>query len=165
MRLSRHDVGAVPFYNDAYNANPDSTAASLESFAELAADAPRRIVVLGDMLELGDDAAEQHREIGRRVVDLDRGLPLDRLVLVGAMSSYTAEPLLDRWPSRRVTLLDDLNRSNAAAVVASLQPGDAVLLKGSRALGLEAVIEAATATATGPTGTCAPTDPPDPLDA
>ena len=145
MRLSRHDVGAVTFYNDAYNANPESTAASLESFAEKAPDPPPPIVVLGDMLELGNDAAEQHREVGRRVVDLDRRLPLDRLVLVGAMSSYTAEPLLDRWPSRRVTLLDNLDRSNAAAVVASLQPGDAVLLKGSRALGLEAVIDAACA--------------------
>lgn len=145
MRLSRHDVGEVTFYNDAYNANPDSMAASLEAFADLAADAPRRVVVLGDMLELGTDAAEQHREIGRRIVDLDRRLPLDRLVLVGAMSSYIAEPLLDRWSSHRVMLLDNLDRSNAAAVVASLQPGDAVLLKGSRALGLEAVIDAACA--------------------
>jgi UDP-N-acetylmuramoyl-tripeptide--D-alanyl-D-alanine ligase len=148
MRLSRHDVGEVTFYNDAYNANPESMAASLESFADLAADAPRRVVVLGDMLELGTDAAEQHREIGRRIVDLDRRVPLDRLVLVGEMSSYTAEPLLDCWPSQRVTLLDDLDQTNAAAVVASLIPGDAVLLKGSRALRLETVIEAACALGT-----------------
>lgn len=147
MRLSRHDVGAVTFYNDAYNANPDSTAASLESFADLAADAPRRVVVLGDMLELGDGAAEQHREIGRRVVDLDRRLPIDRLVLVGAMSSYTAEPILDSWPRERIAMVGDLDRSGAAAVAAMLQPGDAVLLKGSRGIGLEAVIAAVAAAA------------------
>ncbi len=142
MRLSRQDVGAVTFYNDAYNANPDSTAASLESFIHLAADAPRRVLVLGDMLELGRDAAEQHREVGRRVVELDRQIPIDQLVLVGTLSSHTAEPILDWWPRWRVTMVGNLDRSAAAAVAASLQPGDAVLLKGSRALGLEAVIHA-----------------------
>ena len=142
MRLSRQDVGAVTFYNDAYNANPDSTAASLESFIHLAADAPRRVLVLGDMLELGNNAAEQHREVGRRVIELDRQLRIDQLVLVGALSSHTAEPILNRWPRQRVTMLRDLDRSTAAAVAATLQPGDAVLLKGSRELGLEAVIDA-----------------------
>jgi len=142
MRLSRHEVGAVTFYNDAYNANPDSTAASLESFSHLAADARRRVLVLGDMLELGHDAAEQHREIGRRVIELDRRLRIDRLVLVGTLSSHTAEPILDRWPRQRLMMVGNLDRSAATAVAATLQPGDAVLLKGSRDLGLEAVIDA-----------------------
>ncbi len=144
MRLSRHVVGEVTFYNDAYNANPDSVAAALESFAELAADAPRRVVVLGDMLELGTGATEQHREVGRRLVDLDRRFSVDRVVLVGALSSYTAEPILARWPRHRLTLIRDLDRDGAGTVAASLQPGDAVLLKGSRAIGLEAVIDAIT---------------------
>ncbi len=142
MRMSRHDVGEVTFYNDAYNANPDSTAASLESFIHLAADARRRVLVLGDMLQLGPDAAEQHREIGRRVIELDRQVRIDQLVLVGTLSSHTAEPILDLWPRQRLTMVGDLDRSAAAAVAASLQPGDAVLLKGSRDLGLEAVIDA-----------------------
>ncbi|TDJ55494.1 MAG: UDP-N-acetylmuramoyl-tripeptide--D-alanyl-D-alanine ligase [Planctomycetota bacterium] len=142
MRLSRHVVGSVTFYNDAYNANPDSTAASLESFIHLAADAPRRVLVLGDMLELGPDAAEQHREVGRRIIELDRQMHIDQLVLVGKLSSHTAEPILDRWPRERLTMVDDLDRSTAAAVAAMLRPGDAVLLKGSRDIGLETVIDA-----------------------
>jgi UDP-N-acetylmuramoyl-tripeptide--D-alanyl-D-alanine ligase len=142
MRMSRHVVGDVTFYNDAYNANPDSTAASLESFVHLAADAPRRVLVLGDMLELGHDAAEQHREVGRRVIELDRQLHIDQLVLVGELSSHTAEPILGRWPQQRLTMVGDLDRSASAAVAASLQPGDAVLLKGSRDIGLEAIIDA-----------------------
>jgi UDP-N-acetylmuramoyl-tripeptide--D-alanyl-D-alanine ligase len=142
MRMSRHVVGAVTFYNDAYNANPDSTAASLESFVHLAADAPRRVLVLGDMLELGHDAAEQHREVGRRVIELDRQRRVDKLVLVGKLSSHTAEPILDRWPPQRLTMVGNLDRSAAAAVAESLQPGDAVLLKGSRDIGLEALIDA-----------------------
>ena len=142
MRMSRHDVGGVTFYNDAYNANPDSTAASLESFIHLAADARRRVLVLGDMLELGHNAAEQHREVGRRIIELDRQLRIDQLVLVGTLSSHTAGPILDSWPRQRLTLVGDLDRSAAAAVAATLQPGDAVLLKGSRDIGLEAVIDA-----------------------
>ncbi len=142
MRMSRHVVGEVTIYNDAYNANPDSVRASLESFADLAAGASRRVLVLGDMLELGESAAEQHREVGRRVIDLDRRLAVDRLVLVGSMSGYVAEPIRDQWPRERLAVLDDLDRPNAAAVAATLQPGDAVLLKGSRALGLERLIEA-----------------------
>jgi len=142
MRMSRHVVGDVTFYNDAYNANPDSTAASLESFVHLAADAQRRVLVLGDMLELGHDAAEQHREVGRRVIELDRQMHIDQLVLVGELSSHTAEPILGRWPQRRLTMVGDLDQSASAAVAASLQPGDAVLLKGSRDIGLEAIIDA-----------------------
>jgi len=79
------------------------------------------------------------------VIELDRQLPIDQLVLVGPLSSHTAEPILERWPRQRLTMVGDLDRSAAAAVAATLQPGDAVLLKGSRDLGLEAVIDAVAA--------------------
>ncbi|MHC4305530.1 MAG: UDP-N-acetylmuramoyl-tripeptide--D-alanyl-D-alanine ligase, partial [Planctomycetota bacterium] len=63
MRMTCQHVNGVAIYNDAYNANPESVVASLETFAELAADAPRRVLVLGDMLELGPMAADLHREV------------------------------------------------------------------------------------------------------
>ena len=58
-------MGGIDLYNDAYNANPESVVAALETFAELAADAGRRIVVLGDMLELGDEAEELQDQRGK----------------------------------------------------------------------------------------------------
>jgi UDP-N-acetylmuramoyl-tripeptide--D-alanyl-D-alanine ligase len=67
MRLTRQHVNGVMVYNDAYNANPESVVASLETFAELAADAPRRVIVLGDMLGRLRPAAPGDRAPRRRV--------------------------------------------------------------------------------------------------
>jgi UDP-N-acetylmuramoyl-tripeptide--D-alanyl-D-alanine ligase len=142
MRMTRDRINGVTVYNDAYNANPDSMIAALETFEELAAHAPRRVVVLGDMLELGPGAPELHREIGRRVVELDRRLPLERVVLVGDLARHIAEPMAGGRGRERVTHLRALDRRGAAAVSAALEPGDAVLLKGSRAMGLERLVDA-----------------------
>jgi UDP-N-acetylmuramoyl-tripeptide--D-alanyl-D-alanine ligase len=140
MRLTRQHVNGVMIYNDAYNANPESVVASLETFAELAANAPRRVIVLGDMLELGDASARLHREIGRRVVEFDRWLPVDRVVLIGPNSAHTAEPIDKAWSADRLTWLPELDAAGAAAVAQMLEPNDAVLLKASRAVGLERII-------------------------
>jgi UDP-N-acetylmuramoyl-tripeptide--D-alanyl-D-alanine ligase len=140
MRLTRQHVNGVMIYNDAYNAHPESVVASLETFAELAADAPRRVIVLGDMLELGEASAQLHREIGRRVVEFDRWLPVDRVVLIGPHSAHTAEPIDKAWSADRITWLPELDAAGAAAVAQMLEPNDAVLLKASRAVGLERLI-------------------------
>ncbi|MHC4413850.1 MAG: UDP-N-acetylmuramoyl-tripeptide--D-alanyl-D-alanine ligase [Planctomycetota bacterium] len=142
MRMTRLEIGGTVVYNDAYNANPDSVQASLETFAELSAEAARRIIVLGDMLELGEAAPEMHREIGHRLIELDRRLRIDRVVLVGPLSAHTAETIRDRWGKEQLTVLADLDRGAAAAVARALGPGDAVLLKGSRAIGVERLIDA-----------------------
>jgi UDP-N-acetylmuramyl pentapeptide synthase len=68
MRMTRQDVGGVAVYNDAYNANPDAVLAALRAFAELAGGAARRVTVLGDMLELGEESGALHAEVGRDVV-------------------------------------------------------------------------------------------------
>jgi UDP-N-acetylmuramoyl-tripeptide--D-alanyl-D-alanine ligase len=142
MRMTRRRVSGVTVYNDAYNANPDSVIASLETFAELTAGAPRRVLVLGDMLELGETAAQLHRQVGRRVVELDARLPIDRVVLVGPLSAHTAEPIEKAWGPNRLTWLSELDPPAGAAVAELLAPNDAVLLKASRAVGLERLIHA-----------------------
>jgi UDP-N-acetylmuramoyl-tripeptide--D-alanyl-D-alanine ligase len=144
MRMTRHDLDGVTIYNDAYNANPDSMIASLETFATLAADAARRILVLGDMLELGDAAPDLHREIGHRVHELDQSNPVDRVVLVGPLAAHIADALEGDRYKGHLTRLDDLGPDNAAALAATLKAGDTVLLKGSRAIGLERLVEAMT---------------------
>ncbi len=100
--------------NDAYNANPTSMAAALDALAAM--DADRRVAVLGLMGEI-DDPAPAHREIARRATEL--GL---ELVVVGT-DLYGVEPADD-----------------PIAAIGHLGPGDVVLVKASRAAGLERVV-------------------------
>jgi UDP-N-acetylmuramoyl-tripeptide--D-alanyl-D-alanine ligase len=113
--------------NDSYNANPISMRAALDHLASLEAGGRRRrVAVLGEMRELGPDAPAYHREIGAYA--RERGVEL--IIGVGeAASSYE--------PDQQVADAE----AAADALAAALQPGDAVLVKGSRAVGLERVAE------------------------
>ncbi len=128
--------GGSVLINDCYNANPISMQAALDNLASLDVGG-RRIAVLGGMGELGPDAAEYHREAGAHA----RGLGIGPIVGVGELArDYAA----DEWAPDPVT---------AAEVVAGmLGEGDAVLVKGSRSVGLEAFADAVLAAAGGPDG-------------
>jgi UDP-N-acetylmuramoyl-tripeptide--D-alanyl-D-alanine ligase len=119
--------------NDCYNANPLSMAAALDHLRERAG-SRRRVAVLGDMAELGPAAAEYHREIGAAAARAG----VDVLVAVGPLAQGYVEGaggiLVTRWTP---TVEEGL-----VALRAELRPGDCVLLKGSRAMGLEAIGEA-----------------------
>jgi UDP-N-acetylmuramoyl-tripeptide--D-alanyl-D-alanine ligase len=142
MRMARQEIGSMRVYNDAYNANPESMIAALETFAELEENAERRVLVLGDMLELGEHSAEQHRQLADEIIELDRFSPVDRVILIGKACAPTAEELRERWDKDRVIRRATLTPSAIALVLKQLEPGDALLVKGSRALKLERVIEA-----------------------
>jgi UDP-N-acetylmuramoyl-tripeptide--D-alanyl-D-alanine ligase len=117
--------------NDAYNANPDSMAAALRTLASLRRPDGRLLAVLGDMLELGPDAPEQHRVIGALAAELG----VDALVAIGAHAHDLAAgygPATMLAPDRGIA-------TDAAA--AWLRPADVVLVKASRGLGLETVAE------------------------
>ena len=119
MELTTAPSGAVVL-NDAYNANPTSVAAALESLVALPA--RRRIAVLGVMAELGDRSAADHAAIGARAREL--GIE----VLAVAAPEYGG---------RDVATIDE-----ALATLADLGDGDAVLVKGSRVAGLERLADA-----------------------
>ncbi len=114
--------------DDAYNANPASMRAALASLAARRGEG-RLVAVLGEMAELGPDAAELHREIG------DRATGLDLVVGVGEL----ARLYLDRVESAWFADVD----AATVGLPALLQPGDVVLLKASRSVGLERLLEAA----------------------
>jgi UDP-N-acetylmuramoyl-tripeptide--D-alanyl-D-alanine ligase len=111
--------------NDCYNANPISMRAALDHLATLEASG-RRLAVLGEMRELGPNAAAYHREIG----DYARRAGVELIIGVGELADAYA-------PDERVP---DAHAA-ADALAAALGPGDAVLVKGSRAVGLERVAE------------------------
>jgi len=124
------DTGAV-IINDCYNASPLSVRAALDDLASQDAEG-RRVAVLGDMLELGRDEVALHREIGGDAL----AAGVDVLVTVGPR----ALAMLDMFDGEAYAVAD---ADEAAALLGELlAPGDLVLVKGSRGMGLEAVAEA-----------------------
>jgi UDP-N-acetylmuramoyl-tripeptide--D-alanyl-D-alanine ligase len=133
MQLHRSPEG-VTILNDAYNASPTSVAAALEAFAHLAPDG-RRIFVFGAMLELGDDAEAEHARVGELAAETG----VDVVVIVGPGAGATA----DVGRARGLTVFDVADAAAALDKVReSARPGDAVLVKASRAVGLEVVATA-----------------------
>jgi UDP-N-acetylmuramoyl-tripeptide--D-alanyl-D-alanine ligase len=111
--------------NDSYNANPISMRAALDHLASLRAGG-RRLAVLGEMRELGPGAAAYHREIGEHA----RARGVELIIGVGDLAA-------EYGPDEQVPDAE----AAADALAAALGPGDAVLVKGSRAIGLERVAE------------------------
>jgi UDP-N-acetylmuramoyl-tripeptide--D-alanyl-D-alanine ligase len=111
--------------NDSYNANPVSMRAALDHLATVRAEG-RRLAVLGDMRELGALEAEHHREIGMHA----RARGVQHLIGVGELAAGYAPDVLVADAEAAVPALRD-----------ALGPGDVVLVKGSRAVGLERIAE------------------------
>jgi len=127
----------ITFFADCYNANPNSVKAGLEAFFEMSRGI-RRIVILGDMLELGDSAIAYHREIGHILSKYT----FDLAVFVGNLSKYTMqEALAHGVPEGTVKHYDSTDES-AYALSEYLTAGDFVFIKASRGIGLEIIIDA-----------------------
>lgn len=137
-------TGGLTLIDDTYNASPASVKAALATLEEIAGG--RRVAVLGDMLELGERAEAGHREVGRAAAA--RGV--DLLVTVGDLSRHVREGALEAGlPAERARHY--AGREAAAAWLReALRPGDTVLVKGSRGMRMEEVVEALAAWAPGP---------------
>ncbi len=135
MRGRVYERQGVMVIDDCYNANPAAMAAALGLLEDVPA--TRRIAVLGEMLELGDRAGELHREIGRRAAFVDRLLAVGgeaRELLAGAAEAGLAPSQAEFFESAEEA---------GAALAGELRPGDAVLFKGSRGVGLERALRRA----------------------
>ncbi len=124
--------GGGVLVNDSWNANPVSMRAALEDLADRA-EGRRTVAVLGGMAELGPDSAAYHREIGELVATTGVGA----LVAVGELARGYLDSAIVPSTAWASTAADAV--AEARAVIA---PGDCVLVKGSRAIGLEVVAEA-----------------------
>lgn len=129
----------VQVLDDCYNANPSSMAAALETLATQAVAAGgRAIAVLGDMLELGAEEARAHRELGERTAAV---APV--AAFFGPRSAAAAEAARTHIDSAHFTDMDAL----LAWLMPRLKEKDTVLVKGSRGMRLERVVQALTGTA------------------
>lgn len=136
MRLERSEIAGIEIINDAYNANPDSVIASLDCLAP--ARSGRRVLVLGDMLELGDRSDELHAGVGREIAArVSNGTGPDLVFLVGQAAHAAADGI----DGATETVLCTAEQA-PGRVMERVEPGDLVLLKGSRRVGLERVITA-----------------------
>jgi UDP-N-acetylmuramoyl-tripeptide--D-alanyl-D-alanine ligase len=153
MRFARSTINGVAIFNDAYNANPDSMAASLRTFIELTAGevgrcsassggaAGRRFLILGDMLELGPHAPALHEELGSLLDALDVAAPLDEIIFIGSHGDDFRRGA--RSCRDRITLAADAHSPVIDSLLTRLREGDALFLKGSRRLGLERIADRA----------------------
>jgi len=135
MRIERSNakVGAVVL-NDAYNASPTSVKAAIDLVGELSG-YRRKWVVLGDMLELGEDELAMHGEIGRY---LDES-KADRVFVYGPLSRRTYEEAKAKYADGRVRHFEDKNEL-ADALLAELAADDLVLVKASRGMKMEEIV-------------------------
>lgn len=126
--------GGWKVLDDCYNASPASMREALDLLKEMPARS--RLAVLGDMLELGPESAILHRQLGR--IAAERGL--DFLVAIGEFSSETAAGASEFMAPRQVALAADIDEA-ASIIARHLSEGSVVLVKASRVLGLERLVE------------------------
>jgi UDP-N-acetylmuramoyl-tripeptide--D-alanyl-D-alanine ligase len=137
LRSEIRTIGGVRYLLDCYNSNPAAMRAATEAFLEMPSEG-NRIVVCGDMLELGDESHSLHVETGRMLAEK----PLTTLIAVGQHGASVIEGWKEKaTPQQKAFHVPEPDK--AWMFVAELsKPGDSVLIKGSRKLELEQIPEA-----------------------
>lgn len=138
MRWEKQDKDGYHWINDAYNANPLSMSKAVETFAKVPAPS-RKIVVLGDMFELGVDAPQFHRQVGEVVGK--NAASFDLFVAIGScsMEHMIAGAIAAGMSKSQVIGFATVQEARAALHSSLLQKGDTVLIKASRGMALEAL--------------------------
>lgn len=136
-RCQVRDLGTVTLIDDTYNANPASSEAACRLLGEWKS-AGRRILVLGDMAELGERSADWHRAIGRTAADMR----IDRLAVFGRYAGDVARGAIEQGMSPgEVAQCDSLDVLLAVLDCWSDAAGNVVLVKGSRSMQMERICE------------------------
>jgi UDP-N-acetylmuramoyl-tripeptide--D-alanyl-D-alanine ligase len=133
-RLQIKEINGIQFIDDSYNANPDSMRAALRTLVELDADG-RRIAVLGQMSELGEESERGHREVGEAAA----AFGIDELIAVGPAGAEIARAAQKAGLKKSIAVAAAEDAAELLGETAS--PGDLILVKGSRSARMERVLE------------------------
>jgi UDP-N-acetylmuramoyl-tripeptide--D-alanyl-D-alanine ligase len=135
MRMKTHVLGGMTLVDDTYNSNPDSAAAALDVLAGMRG--ARRVFIMGDMLELGEYAQGLHREMGTRVAR--SGIEL--FVGIGSLTRWAAEEARSAGMRDEAVFHFETKAEARAALLGIVKADDAVLVKASRAAGLDEIAD------------------------
>ncbi|MBI5417218.1 UDP-N-acetylmuramoyl-tripeptide--D-alanyl-D-alanine ligase [Candidatus Poribacteria bacterium] len=122
--------------NDAYNANPLSMKSAIETFSDQASDR-QKILILGDMLELGHDEINFHKEIGKQLVNSG----VKYLFTYGNLACYIAEGAIGNGMKENQIFICSSHEEIENNLIKVLTGNDIILLKGSRAMKMEKILE------------------------
>jgi UDP-N-acetylmuramoyl-tripeptide--D-alanyl-D-alanine ligase len=137
MRYELTSLDGVTVINDAYNANPVSTMTALSSFCEMSV-AGKRIFVCGDMLELGRYARQAHKQVGFFIASQ----PIDYVITLGELAPAVAKAAFGAGARGAKWACCQSVEEVVSVLMDVAAPGDAVLIKGSRANGMERIVDA-----------------------
>ena len=132
--VTKRGISGVTILDDTYNSSPASALAALDLLAELPG---RHVAVLGDMLELGAREEQGHRDVGRQCAQI-----VDLLVTVGSRAMVTADAACSAGLPASVVFAVDDNRQALEVLSERLREGDTLLVKGSRGMAMEAIVDA-----------------------
>ncbi len=135
MRMEKQICGGIVVVNDGYNSNPSSMSSALDEFSQLMTSG-RKVLICGDMLELGNYAERLHKEVGAKVADAN----IDVLWTVGPLSRFVAEEAIANGMPRENILSCETSEEMCSFVASQLKKDDTVLIKGSRRMKLECVL-------------------------
>lgn len=136
LRMELSEVDGIKILNDSYNANPTSMEMALETLKEMKAPG-NKVAVLGDMLELGEKSLAFHKKIGEKVKECE----VDYLFTFGGRSSGIAQGAKDKGFEKKKIFSFQDKKSLLEKLLEILKPGDVVLFKGSRKMGLEEIVD------------------------
>ncbi len=136
LRLNIMEIGDIKVINDAYNACPDSMKASLDILSE-AEGKNKKIAVLGDMLELGENEKNEHVEIGRYAA----GKNIDLIVTVGQIALHIARGAVEAGFEKSLVYTFENTDGALLFLYENIEKNDVILIKGSRYMKMEYIIE------------------------
>jgi len=135
MRMEVKRIGDIKIINDTYNSNPLSMRQAIEALKDMTTKG-RKILVAGDMLELGNLSGRFHHLVGRQAAESG----IDLIVAVGKLAEHIVNGAQEAGMNQKKIKMCNLTKDACEAVVNLIKKGDTILVKGSRAMKMEQIV-------------------------